>query len=102
MICCSRVACPALGANSVPPKLDHVLFAKPTPPENDGSLLGRRARQDLAPFVRFAALRLPGPSWGFPARRTLPSRAGIAQLAEQLTRNEQARGSSPLPGSNRR
>ena len=36
MICCSRVASPALGANSVPPKLDHVLFAKPTPPENDG------------------------------------------------------------------
>ena len=58
-----------------------------------------RARQDSAPFARFTAVTLPGPSGGFPPRRTLPSRAGIAQLAEQLTRNEQARGSSPLPGS---
>src|SRR5215207_2294747 len=39
----------------------------------------------------------PGPT--AVAGRTLPGRAGIAQLAEQLTRNEQARGSSPLPGS---
>ena len=30
---------------------------------------------------------------------TLVRSAGVAQLAEQLTRNEQARGSSPLSGS---
>jgi hypothetical protein len=66
---------------------------------SQGPLLAGRARQDPAPFARFTAVRLTGPSGGFPARRTLPSRAGIAQLAEQLTRNEQARGSSPLPGS---
>src|SRR5262249_17252297 len=33
------------------------------------------------------------------AAGTLRHFAGVAQSAEQLTRNEQARGSSPLPGS---
>jgi hypothetical protein len=32
----------------------------------------------------------------------LPPFAGVAQTAEQLTRNEQAKGSSPFSGSGRR
>jgi hypothetical protein len=39
-----------VGANSVPPKLDQVLFAKPTPPKNDGP------RIDLLPCVSHAAM----------------------------------------------
>jgi hypothetical protein len=39
-----------LGANSVPPKLDHVLFATPTPPEDDGPCI------DELPCVSHAAI----------------------------------------------
>src|SRR5262249_4651948 len=36
MICCSRVACPAFGANWRPPNESQAEFENPTPPENVG------------------------------------------------------------------
>ena len=48
-------------------------------------------------LLELLLLQLPGSSAGRANR--LSSFAGVAQSVEQLTRNEQVRGSNPLPGS---